>query len=286
MTIRTKSASADLGAGDLVGAPLGQRIRHVDRYDASLLYALPRAPQRAALGIDDALPFTGVDVWTAYELTWLDPDGKPQVALATFEIPAESPSIVESKSMKLYLGSFAQTPLHGMTDVAATIEHDLSAACGARVGVTLRGPSAFHAQAIRELPGESLDDLRVGCAAYDVVPGVLAANGDVVDETLTTQLFRSVCPVTAQPDIASLQISYRGPRIDREALLRYLVSYRCHAGFHEHCVERIFMDVSARCHAEKLSVLARFTRRGGLDINPFRTNAGIANPDNVRTARQ
>jgi 7-cyano-7-deazaguanine reductase len=288
MTPQSKvaAAGADLRPDDLAAAPLGQRIRHVDRYDASLLYAVSRAPQRAALGIAGELPFTGVDAWTAYELSWLDPAGKPQVALASFDVPAESPSIIESKSMKLYLGSFAQTPFGGMTDVAATIERDLSAACGARVGVTLRGPSAFNAQSIRELPGESLDDVRVACDAYDVAPDVLAANGDVVDETLTTQLFRSVCPVTAQPDIASLQITYRGPRIDREALLRYLVSYRCHAGFHEHCVERIFMDVSARCRAEQLSVLARFTRRGGLDINPFRTNAGIANPDNVRTARQ
>ena len=279
-------ARADVGADDLARAPLGQRIRHVDRYDAALLYALSRAPQRAALGIAGPLPFAGVDAWTAYELSWLDAAGKPQVALASFEVPAQSPSIIESKSMKLYLGSFAQTPFAGMTEVAGTIERDLTAACGVRVGVTLRGPSAFHAQSIRELQGESLDDLPVGCDAYDVTPEVLAANGDLVDETLTTQLFRSVCPVTAQPDIASMQIAYRGPRIDREALLRYLVSYRCHAGFHEHCVERIFMDVAARCRTEKLSVFARFTRRGGLDINPFRTNAGIANPDNVRTARQ
>jgi 7-cyano-7-deazaguanine reductase len=173
-----------------------------------------------------------------------------------------------------------------MTDIAATIERDLSAACGARVGVMLRGPSAFKTQAIRELEGESLDDLPVACVAYDVTPGVLAPGGAVVEEALTTHLFRSVCPVTGQPDIASLRIAYRGPAIDREALLRYLVSYRCHAGFHEHCVERIFVDVVTRCGAERLTVLARFTRRGGLDINPFRTNAGVAHPDNVRTARQ
>src|SRR6185312_897021 len=141
-------------------------------------------------------------------------------------------------------------------------------------------------QSIRELGGESLDDLRVSCDVYDVDPALLAANGASVDETLTTRLFRSVCPVTGQPDIASMQIAYRGPRIDREALLRYLVSYRCHAGFHEHCVERVFTDIMAHCRAERLTVLARFTRRGGLDINPFRTNAGVANPDNVRTARQ
>ena len=152
--------------------------------------------------------------------------------------------------------------------------------------MTLRGPSAFQSQAIRELEGQSIDDLRVACDVYDVEPAYLSASGEVCSETLTSRLFRAVCPVTAQPDIASLQLAYRGPRIDREGLLRYVVSYRCHAGFHEHCVERIFMDVTSRCGCEALTVLARFTRRGGLDINPFRTNAGAANPDNVRTARQ
>jgi len=276
----------DLSAEELAHAPLGQRSGHPDRYAASLLFAVPRAPQRAALGITGALPFTGADVWTAYELTWLDAAGKPQVALATLEVPVASPSIIESKSMKLYLGSFAQTRFAGMTEVAAAIERDASQACGAGVGVTLRGPSAFAVEAIRELAGESLDDQRVGCDAYDVDPSLLAASGDDVAETLTSRLFRSVCPVTAQPDIASVQIAYRGPRIDHEGLLRYLVSYRCHAGFHEHCVERIFTDIAARCGPGELTVLARFTRRGGLDINPFRTNAGVANPDNVRTARQ
>ena len=281
-----QTTAADLSAAELARAPLGRPTRHPDRYDAALLFAVPRAPQRSALGIGSALPFSGADVWTAYELTWLDEGGKPQVALATFEVPADSPSIVESKSVKLYLGSFAQTPFAGMTDVAATIEHDLTHACGARVGVTLRGPPAFGSQSIRELEGESLDDLRVACTAYDVEPGSLSANGATTSQVLTSRLFRSVCPVTGQPDIASVQIAYRGPRIDREGLLRYLVSYRCHAGFHEHCVERIFVDVASRCRTERLTVLARFTRRGGLDINPFRTNAGAPNPDNVRTARQ
>ena len=152
--------------------------------------------------------------------------------------------------------------------------------------MALRGPAAFDMQSIRELGGESLDELPVACTAYDVDPDLLCAHGDPVTETLTSRLFRSVCPVTGQPDFASVQIAYRGPRIDRAALLRYLVSYRCHAGFHEHCVERIFVDVSARCRCEQLTVLARFTRRGGLDINPFRTNAGATMPDNVRTARQ
>src|SRR6185295_13362074 len=146
--------------------------------------------------------------------------------------------LVESKSMKLYLGSFAQTRYAGMTEVAATIERDLSHAVGGPVGVALRGPAAFDVQAIRELGGESLDELPVTCSVYDVEPAFLSARGDVVAETLTSRLFRSVCPVTAQPDIASVQLQYRGPRIDREGLLRYLVSYRCHAGFHAHCVER------------------------------------------------
>lgn len=278
--------SADVTATELADAPLGRQSGHPDHYAASLLFAVPRAPQREALGIAGTLPFTGVDLWTAYELTWLDPAGKPQIALATLEVPIESPSLVESKSMKLYLGSFAQTRCAGMTEVSASIARDLSQACGARVGVALRGPSVFDVQAIRELEGDSIDDLRVACDAYEVDAALLSAAGSVVTETLTSRLFRSVCPVTAQPDIASLQISYRGPRIDREGLLRYLVSYRCHAGFHEHCVERIFVDVARSCRCETLSVHARFTRRGGLDINPFRTNAGVANPDNVRTARQ
>jgi len=281
-----RKSAGDLGAADLRDAPLGNPTGHPDRYAPDLLFTVPRKPQRDALGIGERLPFTGVDLWTAYELTWLDTQGKPQVALATIETPIESTSLIESKSMKLYLGSFAQSRYAGITQVAAAIEHDLSHAIGARVGVALRGPAAFDLQSIRELDGESLDELPVACTAYDVDPDLMCARGDTVTETLTSRLFRSVCPVTAQPDIASVQIAYRGPRIDRAGLLRYLVSYRCHAGFHEHCVERIFVDVSARCRCEQLTVLARFTRRGGLDINPFRTNAGATMPDNVRTARQ
>ena len=278
--------AADVGIAELHDAPLGRPTSHPDQYAPSLLFAVPRAAQRAALGLGHPLPFTGVDVWTAYELTWLDPQGKPQIALATLEVPIESPALIESKSMKLYLASFAQTRLAGMTAVAAAIGHDLTKAAGAPVAVALRGPSAFGVQAIRELAGESIDDLPVACDAYDVEPALLSARGEIVSETLTSRLFRSVCPVTAQPDIASVQVAYRGPRIDRASLLRYVVSYRCHAGFHEHCVERMFVDILARCRCEQLTIAARFTRRGGLDINPFRTNAGVSSPDNVRTARQ
>jgi 7-cyano-7-deazaguanine reductase len=281
-----KVAAAAARSDELRDAPLGHPTGHPDRYAPSLLFAVPRAGERAALGIGAALPFTGVDLWTAYELTWLDSNGKPQVALAMLEVPIESPALVESKSMKLYLGSFAQTRFAGMTEVAAAIERDLSAAARAPVAVTLRGPSAFDAQAIHELSGIGIDDRPIACNVYDVDASFLSAQGDIVAETLTSRLFRSVCPVTAQPDIASVQIAYRGPRIDRDGLLRYIVSYRCHAGFHEHCVERMFVDIAARCRCTELTVFARFTRRGGLDINPFRTNAGAEHPNNVRTARQ
>ena len=278
--------SSEIGAAELRNAPLGHPTGYPDHYAPALLYPVPRAPQRAALGIGARLPFTGVDLWTAYELTWLDDRGKPQVALATLQVPADSPAIVESKSMKLYLGSFAQARYASGADVAATIARDVSRAVGALVLATLQEPAAFAAQSIAELSGESLDELPIACDAYDVAPDLLSVGEATVAETLTTRLFRSVCPVTAQPDIASIEVAYRGPRIDRAGLLRYLVSYRCHAGFHEHCVERIFADIAARCRCNQLTVYARFTRRGGIDINPFRTNAGSPPPANVRTARQ
>jgi 7-cyano-7-deazaguanine reductase len=278
--------TSEIGPAELRNAPLGHPTVHPDHYAPALLYPVPRAPQRAALGIGARLPFSGVDLWTAYELTWLDERGKPQVALATLQVPVDSPAIVESKSMKLYLGSFAQSRYACGADVAATIARDVSHAAGAPVLATLQEPAAFAAQSIAELSGESLDELPIACAAYDVAPDLLSAGGATVAETLTTRLFRSVCPVTAQPDIASIEIAYRGPRIDRAGLLRYVVSYRCHAGFHEHCVERIFADIAARCRCEQLTVYARFLRRGGIDINPFRTNAGSPPPANVRTARQ
>jgi 7-cyano-7-deazaguanine reductase len=277
---------ADVGAAELANAPLGRDTGYPEHYAPALLYAVPRAPQREALGIRTALPFAGADVWTAYDLTWIDPRGRPQVAIATIEVPAESPSLIESKSMKLYLGSYAQTRFDAAGDVTAAITHDLRAAAGAPVRVALDLPARFAAMALRELDGTSLDTLDVACSAYDVDATLLDAGAGAVAETLRTDLFRSMCPVTGQPDLGSLRIAYEGRPLDRPALLRYLVSYRCHPGFHEHCVERIFTDIKARCAPRRLTVEARFTRRGGLDINPFRTDAGEPVPANVRTARQ
>lgn len=271
---------------ELKGAPLGHATTYPDAYDAALLFPVSRGPQRAEIGVAQALPFTGADIWTAYELTWLDPHGKPQVAIATLVVPATSPSIVESKSVKLYLGSFAQTRFDGTAEVRETMGRDLAHATGGPVQVALDAPAMFLAARCAELDGERLDDLAVTIQRYQPAPDLLGAEGPDVEETLKTDLFRSMCPITLQPDFASVQIAYRGPAIDHASLLRYLVSFRGHPGFHEHCVERIWVDVMTRCRCESLSVYARFTRRGGVDINPFRTNTGAAIPLNMRTARQ
>jgi 7-cyano-7-deazaguanine reductase len=276
-----------LAMTDLKASPLGQRTRYAEHYDRALLFPVERAPQRAELGFGGALPFSGVDVWNAYELMWLDAAGHPQLAIATFGVPAESPRLVESKSVKLYLTSFGHTRIGSESDVAAILASDLSDATGSPVSVALTLPQRFAALRHAELAGDCLDALPVVADDTDALrPDALSAAGPRVGETLMTRLFRSVCPVTGQPDFACVQIAYRGARIDRAGLLRYLVSYRHHPGFHEHCVERIFADLWHRCAPESLSVHARFTRRGGIDINPWRTSDGAAPPAAARTARQ
>jgi 7-cyano-7-deazaguanine reductase len=271
---------------DLYASPLGRATTYADGYDPRLLFSVERAPLREELGFGAALPFSGVDLWTAYELSWQDAQGKPEVAIATFAVPAESPSIVESKSVKLYLTALNLTRFVSREDVAAAIARDLSAATGAAVGVTLTAPDRFAALPRAELAGECLDALPLACDRNAPDPDALAAGGPVVARTVFTRLFRSLCPVTGQPDYASVQVRYRGAAIDPTGLLRYLVSFRRHPGFQEHCVERIFADVWRRCRPESLSVYARFARRGGVDINPFRTSGDEPAPANARTARQ
>jgi 7-cyano-7-deazaguanine reductase len=267
---------------------LGHSVAYPSAYDASLLLPIPRAEARAALGLDEALPFVGVDLWNAYELSWLDPRGKPQVALAEVRVPATSPNLIESKSFKLYLNSFAQEKLANAEALRALLISDLSAAAGAPVSVSLIAPTSPQAFPVSVLPGELIDSVAITIEHYGPpAPELLRAdNEEHVEETLVSHLFRSNCPVTGQPDWASLQIAYAGPRIDRAALLRYLVSFRTHSDFHEACVERIFLDLRARCTPLKLAVYARFTRRGGLDINPFRALPGASMPDNLRLSRQ
>ncbi len=271
---------------DLGASPLGHATEYAERYDPGLLFPVERAPLRSELGFGAALPFRGADLWTAYELSWLDPAGRPQVAIATFTVPAASPRLVESKSVKLYLTAFNQTRFSSATEVAAAIERDLSDAAGAVVEVNLTLPSEFAALPRAELAGECLDVLPLAVETFEPEPQALVAEAPIVAEVLFTRLFRSVCPVTGQPDYASVQLAYRGSRIRHDGLLRYLVSFRRHPGFHEHCVERIFADVWRRCAPESLSVYARFMRRGGIDINPYRSSGDGAPPPNARTARQ
>jgi 7-cyano-7-deazaguanine reductase len=244
---------------------------------------MPRAPQRDALGLAGALPFRGVDLWTAYEISWLDVAGKPQLAVGHLSVPADSPRLAESKSLKLYLGSFAQETLD-RAEAVRRMEADLGRACGAAVRVDLVGAS--DRSDLQDLPGESLDELPIATDVYEPAPRFLEASGPQVEETLRTALFRSRCPVTAQPDYGDVMIRYRGPRIDRTGLLRYLVSYRTHAAFHEACVESIFVDVLRRCAPSALTVYARFLRRGGIEINPFRSNFEPEPPALIRTFRQ
>ncbi|MGH8714383.1 MAG: NADPH-dependent 7-cyano-7-deazaguanine reductase QueF [Casimicrobiaceae bacterium] len=266
-------------------SPLGRATGYPDRYDPGLLFAIERAEQRAALGLRGALPFAGADLWTAYEISWLDPAGKPQLAIGQLRVPADSPATVESKSLKLYLGSFAQEALPGRTRLAQTMVRDLGRICRAPVDVVLQ-PVEASAFAIQELPGESLDAEEASAGAAAPAPEFLAAGGPVGEETLRTALFRSHCPVTGQPDYGDVMVRYRGPRIDRAGLLRYLLSYRRHPAFHESCVERMFVDIAARCRPELLTVYARFTRRGGIDINPFRSSFEAPPVPAARTPRQ
>jgi 7-cyano-7-deazaguanine reductase len=269
---------------------LGRNAAYPDRYDPGLLFPIARAAQRAAIGIEadakGALPFHGVDVWNAYELSWLDARGKPEVALAEFRVPATTPNIVESKSFKLYLAGFNQERLASSAALRERLARDLSAATGGNVDVSLIAPANFASVGLAELHGESIDELPVAIESYGPPDAnYLNADDGNVDESLVSQLLKTNCPVTGQPDWASVAISYAGKRIDREGLLRYLVSFRQHADFHEHCVERIYMDLMRRCAPRRLGVYARYTRRGGLDINPWRSSEP-GDPPNTRVARQ
>lgn len=269
-------------------SPLGKRTVYADRYDPTLLFPIPRAGKRAELGLAERLPFSGVDIWNAYELSWLDPRGKPQVALGEFRVPARSPNIIESKSFKLYLNGFAQERMQSAAALSDILARDLSAAAGAPVAVALSAPGA-PTHAIAELSGKLLDTQALDIDDYGPPKAhyLQADRGAApVEQRFVSHLLRSNCPVTGQPDWGSVQIACRGAPLDPAGLLRYLVSFRNHNDFHEHCVERIFVDLLTRCGPDQLSVYARYTRRGGLDINPFRSTDPQAVAGNPRGARQ
>lgn len=269
---------------------LGQRSDYPEHYDPTLLFPIARTGKRAELGIDGDLPFHGVDIWNAWELSWLDARGKPQVAIGEFRVPASSPHLVESKSLKLYLNSWNQTRVESAEALRSRIAADLSHAAGAGVGVRLIEVDRFDSLPVAELDGECIDDLDIDCDHHGSPdPELLRADasGPDVSETLRSNLLKSNCPVTGQPDWASVQIAYTGAAIEREGLLRYLVSFRRHDDFHEQCIERIFTDIQRRCAPRSLTVYARYTRRGGLDINPWRSSEVHApEPHNRRSARQ
>ena len=270
-------------------SPLGKPSTYQTQYDPSQLFAIPRQDKRDELGLSGALPFFGVDIWNAYELSWLNMRGKPQVAMAKLVVPADSPNIIESKSFKLYLNSFNQTRLGGTEALLELLRADLSAGFGAPVHITLTLPDEFANVAMGELDGILLDRLDIEVTDYVPDPSLLQAEPGAVavEETLVSHLLKSNCLVTGQPDWASVQIHYVGAPIDQASLLQYLIGFREHNEFHEQCVERIYMDILRQCKPIKLTVYARYTRRGGLDINPWRSNFSTGKPpSNARNARQ
>ncbi|MCG6234414.1 MULTISPECIES: NADPH-dependent 7-cyano-7-deazaguanine reductase QueF [Vibrio] len=275
-------------AKELAGLTLGKKTEYASQYDPSLLQPVPRSLNRNDLHLGDTLPFLGCDLWTLYELSWLNDNGLPQVAIGEVAIPATSANLIESKSFKLYLNSFNQTRFSTWADVQARLQHDLSACAGETVHVEVKPLAAYTAQPIVTMQGDCIDDQDITITSYAFDDTLLAdaTSDDVVEETLHSHLLKSNCLITNQPDWGSVEITYRGPKINREALLRYIVSFREHNEFHEQCVERIFTDITRYCHPEHLTVLARYTRRGGLDINPYRSTEQAAPSHNQRMARQ
>lgn len=276
-------------APELAGALLGQTTEYKDSYDASLLFPIPRKLNRDEINIDDINPpFKGEDVWTGYELSWLNQKGKPVVAVAEFFFDCRSPYLIESKSFKLYLNSFNQTQFANFDDVKATLINDLSKASQSKVYVTLYTSNEFDCLLPSALPGHCIDDLDIAISEYNINPNLLkhVENAQHVEETLHSHLLKSNCLITSQPDWGSLIVRYQGKAICHESLLKYVISFRGHNEFHEQCVERIYADMMANLELTSLEVLARYTRRGGLDINPYRSTNHDKTQFRVKTNRQ
>ena len=270
----------------MVSHLLGQHTDYPERYAPELLFAVPRADNRQALGVTGtALPFTGWDVWTAYEISWLDLQGKPQVRIGELRVAADSLNLVESKSLKLYFNSLNNERFADQQTVVDTVQRDLQACVQGAVALQFWSVDNFP-QADSPLSGDCVDHIAVACDGYQPDASLLKTVGSTVSERLYSHLLKTNCPVTGQPDWATLWLDYRGPVIDRASLLRYLVSFRNHQDFHEHCVERITMDLLNACQPEALAVYARYTRRGGLDINPFRVVGELLEVPQFRTQRQ
>ena len=267
---------------------LGQKTEYASQYDRTLLQPVPRALNRDGLGITQNQPFTiGADIWTAYEISWLNEKGLPQVAIADIYLDYQSQNLIESKSFKLYLNSFNQSKFADFNAVQQTMQRDLSECAQGDVKVRLNSVAVYDSQKIDHLQGDCIDQQDIEITSYEFNADWLkdCVSDEIVEEKLVSHLLKSNCLITNQPDWGTLHIHYVGKKIDHEKLLRYVVSFRQHNEFHEQCVERIFCDLIHYAKPKKLTVYARYTRRGGLDINPFRSNFENL-PENLRLARQ
>ncbi|WP_413284985.1 NADPH-dependent 7-cyano-7-deazaguanine reductase QueF [Vibrio sp. MA40-2] len=276
-------------AVELTGLTLGKKTQYQQQYDANLLQPVARSLNREDLNLTADLPFYGCDIWTLYELSWLNEKGMPQVAIGDVSIPVTSPNLIESKSFKLYLNSLNQTRFASWDQLRKTMENDLSHCAGEPIQVSLRPLSNFTTENIADMQGNCIDEQDIEIENYQFDPTWLesSTNDEVVtDKVIHSHLLKSNCLITNQPDWGSVEIRYSGKKIDEEALLRYIISFREHNEFHEQCIERIYMDISHFCQPSSLTVYARYTRRGGLDINPYRSSNNTRPPCNHRLARQ
>ncbi len=273
---------------ELEQAPLGKTSAYVQQYTPGLLFPLARINKRKEIGIDSTdLPFFGFDEWTAYEVSWLNSNGLPQVAIARFYIDCRSEFIIESKSFKLYLNSFNQTQFASWQAVESALQSDVSTAVNYEAVVCLQTLQAAREVSLITWDGICLDQLDIACSNYQVDSSLLQTDiAEVCDEVLYSDLLKSNCLVTGQPDWGSIRVCYSGKSINKESLLRYIVSFRNHNEFHEQCVERVFKDIMTLCSPAKLLVEARYTRRGGLDINPLRSTDQTDISNGVRLVRQ
>lgn len=269
-----------------LASPLGKKSRYEATYNPNLLYFIPRSIKREEIGITHTSPFFGVDIWNAYELSWLNDKGKPMVAITSIEVPCASENIFESKSLKLYLVSLTGTCFSTVEDVKNTIEKDLSTGTKAKVFVKISMIEDATPALLNQLPGLNIDGLDITVDTYQPTLAFLTTENVEVEEELNSDLLKSNCLVTNQPDWGSVYIHYQGKKISHIGLLKYIISLREHNEFHEQCVERIFMNILQQCKPTKLTVYAKYTRRGGIDINPFRSTESLFKVDNTRLVRQ
>ncbi len=267
-------------------SPLGKTTTYAGEYNPGLLFPIAREPFRKPLGIEGVPPFYGHDLWNAYEFSWLNSKGKPINAIAQFLFPCSSASIIEAKSFKLYLNSFHQTRFATLDEVTNTLNQDLSKCVQASILLEVAPLSTIYSCELGKLEGVCLDQLDIEFDQYTVNPGLLQTEDEIVDETVYSDIFKSNCLGTGQPDWGSVQIAYTGHKINHASLLKYLVSFRHHNEFNEHCAERIFMDIWQNCHPQSLTVSAHFTRRGGLDTNPCRSTNPQVPINSARFFRQ